>query len=189
MSRTVVFLDIDGVLNHLQTFKGMSRVKLDRACIQRLERLCEMADAQIVVSSTWRVRPNALAYLRATFVEFGLTKPELVIDVTPNLDHQRADGLWISPPRGDEIASWLGEHDDVTRFVILDDDADMGRLTWFLVQTSFDTGLLDVHLARAMHVLDKQTGHGARIRALVTDVAAAVQVAPAVPPAPAGGSR
>lgn len=43
--------------------------------------------------------------------------------------------------RGEQIAEWLAEHPEVTRFAIVDDDSDMGDLDSYLFKTDFNSGL------------------------------------------------
>lgn len=149
----VIFLDFDGMLNNHETFlacRGKSREVIDAAAVRLVESLCDRTGAQIVVSSTWRYM--GLERLREVLSRHGLTNPELIIDITPDLDHQVA-GVWLSPIRGDEIQAWLDAHPEVDHFVILDDDADMGDLASHLVQTTFEHGLLPGHVERAAGVL------------------------------------
>jgi hypothetical protein len=65
--------------------------------------------------------------------------------------------------RLDEIKTWLGNHPEVDRFVILDDERrDMGDLSARHVRTTWNDGLLDEHVDRAIAMLssgEEQTLH------------------------------
>ncbi len=119
--KPVVFLDIDGVLH----IAGDPSMRLNADCVRALNWLTEAGDAQIVVSSTWRFLPDLRGRLTADGVQAK------VIGTTPNLGDVE---------RGEEIARWLEIHSH-RAFVILDDDADMGDLLPYLVQTESAHGL------------------------------------------------
>ena len=140
----VVFLDIDGVLNSLDYLRSLRRKpgthKIDPLAVERLNRITDATDAAIVVSSAWRIM--GLRSIRALLREHGVTAK--IVGVTP--DDNRIRGL--------QIAQWLNIH-NVDAYVILDDDADMGRLMGRLVQTDFDFGLTDEHVTKAVAMLSK----------------------------------
>lgn len=111
----ILFLDIDGVLNSTRTcvaFGGFphefSQIgAFDQVAIRLLQRLCDSAGVQVVLSSAWRLSNEA----RAAGDALGLP----IIDRTP----------YICGPRGGEIQHWLDRHPDVECYAIVDDDADM----------------------------------------------------------------
>jgi len=74
--------------------------------LTRLKRLLDRTGAKVVLSSTWRCDPVGL-FAKHWGVPF--------IDVCP--DKPRS-------PRCKEIASWLADHPQVTRFVVIDDEDD-----------------------------------------------------------------
>ncbi len=113
--------------------------------IERLDELCDQADAHVVLSSTWRRGEDALRQIRRLLAARGFSRPRRIIGRTP---------VMPGHPRGEEIQAWLGRHPEVTSFVILDDDADMGPLMDRLVQTSFyHGGLQREHTERAYQLL------------------------------------
>jgi len=69
-----------------------------------------------------------------------------VIDVTPRLHDDTGT-------RGDEIKQWLIENPIVSRFVILDDDVDMGDLREHLVKCDTNIGLTDALVNLAVQKL------------------------------------
>lgn len=129
----VVFLDIDGVLNSRRTaiaFGGVSwsgssgiRAKMDEVAIRLIGGISRKAEAQIVLSSSWRNDKDWQAIGPA----LGLA----IIDRTQSLCGNR----------GTEIADWLRRHPDVERYAIIDDDSDMlpEQLPYF-VHTSGSDG-------------------------------------------------
>lgn len=140
-SRTVIFLDIDGVLQppgQQDRFKhDMEKLRADLAvkynndeylemdkydlaavyydwhpeAVERLRKLCIDYDAEIVISSDWRLY-NPLPRLRDYFRLHDLDG--YVTDVT--IQNSKAP-LY----RCGEVVAYLEENPDVKKFVILDD--------------------------------------------------------------------
>lgn len=136
----VIFLDFDGVVNTLWFYDvdkepnynlpGITRVNNTQA-IGWLNKLCRETDAKIVITSTWRFRPD----VRECLYDAGLNKNIEILDITPSFSNCH---------RGAEIKWWLDRHKveyDIDNFVILDDDKDMDELKYKLVQTDTITGL------------------------------------------------
>jgi hypothetical protein len=153
----VLFLDVDGVLNHRGVFTGGAMHVICPDAWRRCKEVIEATGAAIVLSSTWRrgdlITDAGLAKLR----EIGL------FELTHWNWRTRYD-LFESdyPPgqkwyRGYEIEEWLKRHPEVTRYAIVDDDSDM---LWsqrpFFVQTSFDVGMLDAHRDRLIEILGRK---------------------------------
>jgi hypothetical protein len=164
MTMKIIFLDIDGVLNHVQFYeqrhvlleKGI-KIKypyseIDPACVEKLNVLCEKTGAKVVISSTWR--HSGLDYCKDA-LEFHGFKGE-IIDITPS-----------SPTRfrGIEILDWIKTNEELigepyynfTEYVILDDDSDM--LYWqkdnFLLIDRF-VGLTMGDVFRAKKILNNR---------------------------------
>lgn len=116
MSRKVIFMDIDGVLNSMKTVYANGKYpraladvyQFDQNARALLRRFCASSGAEIVLSSSWRnwntVQDCATA----------LNLP--IIDKTPHIK---------GVDRGSEIEAWLQAHTDVTEYAILDDGSDM----------------------------------------------------------------
>ena len=146
----VVFLDIDGTLNSSSFLYGKGErfsstqadEKIDPEAVRRLNEITDRTGASIVVSSAWRVGKR-VADLRGLLKRHGVTGQ--VVGATPVNDRIR----------GDQIASWMANR-DVESFVILDDDRDMGDLTWALVKTTHALGLQDEHVAQAIEILGEK---------------------------------
>lgn len=115
----VIFLDIDGVLNSARydRERGANDGNIDKSRLPLLKQAADRTGAEIVLSSSWRrhwdkdqskmtAEGRGLVLL---FAEYGLT----IFDKTPDMGRVYS--------RKDEIISWLNEHPDVEKFVILDD--------------------------------------------------------------------
>jgi hypothetical protein len=149
----LVFLDFDGVLNsHQFWFKSPPKDRgitmIDAEAVERLERLCFETQANIVISSTWRII-HKLPKLKEWLRKRGLKTPK-ILGVTPNLVNRKG--------RGDEIQRWLDvisvrEELDIEGVVILDDDSDMLHLSPWHVKTSMSHGLLDSHVEKAKGII------------------------------------
>lgn len=140
--KSVLFLDIDGVLNSDRYRYGHELAvpaddMIDPSAVETLNHMTCRWDLKIVVSSSWRVLPDLEGILRAKGVRAE------IIGKTP-----------VRPaPRGEEIGQWLADHPEVAAYVILDDDGDMGDLRDHLVQTDYRYGLRPEHIERVAAVL------------------------------------
>lgn len=147
----LIFLDIDGVLNSLEFQRSNPQINdmctahdIDRKAVDRLKKLLELTDAKIVISSSWRMI-RSLDRLHCIFAKFGIEYTK-IIGVTPA----------SSKCRGDEIQQFIDKWEygqDIESFVILDDDGDMGELYHRLVHTTYNRGLLDMHIDEAVKIL------------------------------------
>jgi hypothetical protein len=119
----VLFLDVDGVLNSRSTTDFRNNLyPIDPYMAFMVGKIQLDTDCQVVLSSSWRLHPDGIAAVEKNVVK--------VLDKTPYLD-----GI-----RGDEIVQWLRDHDDVTKYAILDDDSDF--YDWQpLFKTTFEFGL------------------------------------------------
>lgn len=112
--RRILFVDIDGVLNSVDSAERFQTFEvLDPTAVQLLRVVTERNEAEIVITSTWRLWANWLALIRRSFSEAGWENPP-IIGRTPELR-----GV-----RGSEIAVWLAQN-PTDSFIIIDDDTDM----------------------------------------------------------------
>jgi len=106
--KPIVFLDVDGVLN------TVGSNDFNRECIENLNILMAATNAEIVVSSSWRIFHD-LEDLSALLAGAGVEAPIKDVTVVSNC-HMCV--------RGCEIQDWI--HDGhVTNYVIIDDSTDM----------------------------------------------------------------
>ena len=163
----IVMLDIDGVLNSARYIKHLAGKfdlpanQMDPNAVARLNTITNLTGAKIVVSSTWRLafmaRPanpfgldlgegllqGNVEQLARCMGSYGITGE--VVGMTPRLGGNTC--------RGDEIQWWLNQHNDIEKFIIIDDSSDMGHLMQHLINTSFNDGLEDKHVKTAISIL------------------------------------
>lgn len=141
---SVLFLDVDGVLNRCGNLHDIEQDK-----VSLLRSIVMATGCSVVVSSTWRRSERTLGRLVKVLREGGVS----LLDSTPCLDRVAADGSYVVTERGEEIQAWLDAHLGVTRFVILDDCTDMAHLGGHLVQTDSFTGLTEALAEEAIRRL------------------------------------
>jgi hypothetical protein len=140
--RKIVFLDIDGVLvTARSTYDFQNADNFDPFCVGFFNHLIKETGAQVVISSTWRLL-YSFDDLVAHFAGEGID-PGIIVGVTPSFDQKGNYGLFIPGNRGAEIAHWMktAPEGSIGKFVILDDDEDMGELESHLIKTTWEKGL------------------------------------------------
>ena len=128
-----IFLDIDGVLNQLQ-----GNYHLDDTCISNLSLLCNKLNADIVLTSSWRLgytnigkSSPQIEKLKKKLSQQGLT----IKGRTKNLNN-----------RVKEITQYILDHNISTNdYIILDDD-----------QTEFTTPITNLYIVNNKTGLTKQ---------------------------------
>lgn len=151
-SVSVIFLDIDGVLNHPGVYaecaKRPGRTRpvdwLDRACVARINTICARTGAAVVISSGWR-RYLGMEAAVDVLREGGLSA--VVRGATPEAPFpELPDAVLLM--RWGEIRAWLDAHSDVTQWVVVDDlalqDVPEGRF----VRTDGAVGITDADADR-----------------------------------------
>lgn len=166
----IIFLDIDGVLNNENTFinnrnvyeaTGTRLPDLEEKKIELLKKIVEATNAEIVLSSTWRYHWKKEfigdknqgflgKWLDEMFQKVGLT----IFDKTPS----------INDDRGLEISTWLSNRNDVTNWIVIDDeifsDFEKHGILPRLIKTDFynkngkEGGLLEEHVEKAISLLN-----------------------------------
>lgn len=130
-SATVLFLDIDGVLNDRAWINtaivgpsaitswstDLARRYLDPARCKRLQRVCDETGASLVIVSGWR-RWATVEEIADALRSAGLTA--LVLGAVGGL--KMSGDLRASATR-----EWLHDHPEVTRWVVVDDLVDAWR--------------------------------------------------------------
>lgn len=142
----LIFLDIDGVLNHGLYFEKQSKENInwdamtkeewrikrffDPESIDILNEITDKTNAKIVISSSWRNSFEKVSEMISFFQKVGITGE--VIDRTGTLRFTGIKDYDYSVPRGCEIKAWLEMNKGIlnskiskVKYVILDDDSDM----------------------------------------------------------------
>jgi hypothetical protein len=137
--------------DHLWDFRCIDGKK-----VKLLEKLYLATGTKFVISSSWR-RGKSAPYLGIYLRCLGLTGE--IIGQTPTDLYSREEYKALyeqfgNIQRGWEINEWLKEHKEVSSYVIIDDDSDMADLMPHLVKTSFDEGLTQAHVDRAIQILN-----------------------------------
>ena len=160
----LIFLDIDGVLNDIDSksrcgiFKGIDDDK-----VQRLKQIVDATDARIVLTSTWKTHwdknkdliEDMGNYLNRKFKKQGLR----VIDKTTD------DGIH----RGAGIINYINNfHTEVESWIVIDDEyfcdyKELDIISHMIKTVFFDCyntngsgGLQDLHVKLAIELLNKE---------------------------------
>lgn len=174
----IIFLDMDGVLNSNSFFKREDSnyresypvddrrwegyagsdewwlKMIDPASVKRLNRIIDRTNARVVISSSWRYHCDPTMMQRLLKIK-GF-KGE-VIGRTP-LNPELPKSFQHTGLRGTEIEVWLVKNIHLKvadYFVILDDigPGNFGHLSKHLVRTTWEYGLLDEHIPKAVSML------------------------------------
>ncbi|KKM28010.1 hypothetical protein LCGC14_1569000 [marine sediment metagenome] len=132
----IIFLDIDGVLNTISNWGSRPIEKrFSSECVAALNRITEYTGAKIVISSSWK---NIMGYQELSDLLHSVGIKGEIVGKTSLV--KLSGG-----PRGEEIEKFICEYRkseyDVSSFVILDDNTDMGSISSHLVWCDPETGL------------------------------------------------
>ncbi len=154
MSKPVIFLDIDGVIETIYWEKdqdgtwsynvhkyGHEEIN-NKQAIGWLNELYKKVPYDVVVSSSWRYKMNKDEF-QELFTRSGFDPKIKVIDTTPILYQQR----------GLEIQKWLDDNNFKEKFIIIDDDSDMCQLLPFLVRCDCQLGFTIYDYQKALKML------------------------------------
>lgn len=151
----VIFLDIDGVLI---THRSMRRHSLketttdvDPNCVAELNRLTAFMQADIVLSSSWRVK--GIEEMRKLLGQWGVAGK--LIDCTPILDNKHPSGVWLSASRTDEIKAWLANNSYHGLYIAIDDEK-LWLANRYTIKTAYEYGLTKVLVDRAIELLERE---------------------------------
>lgn len=140
MYSRVIFLDVDGVLNHRGISMKHKTPIAAPECVERLQKIVEAYNAVIVVSAAMRISHWEDGRILKMFKNAGWDYPP-IIDRTPNLN-------LLENRRGTEIETWL--HKNPTKSYIIIDDEPQDLLPHqlpFVIKPSYDNGgLLEEHV-------------------------------------------
>lgn len=137
----VIFLDHDGVLCLSNNWGGRTKKEgydsnpesslsirmdnFDAKAVKVLNKILEETDAEIVVSSDWKLH-GTLQQMQEMYKDYGVIKTPIAY--TPNMNdydlnaHQLYNWKgWSSQQRADEIKRYLSAHPEITHWVAVDD--------------------------------------------------------------------
>lgn len=151
----VIFLDIDGVLNnqnhieklvellgeeqYFQLNKDLGEMPFDYRSCKWLHKLIKETDAEIILSSTWRMSKDLIKGIEK-FAEIKIK------DITPILQDIR----------GKEIQQYLDTHKEITNYVIIDDDTDMLKEQFaHFSKTNFMNGFTEQNYIECKNILQE----------------------------------
>lgn len=161
MSKPIIFLDVDGVLNAHEFDPETNSNRIDRDKVVHLNTILRATGAEIVLSSAWRyiihrgeMTLEGMRWLLASHGVIasrliGLTREDTMIyDIT-----QCQNVPWPNE-RGAQIGEWRQENGHDGPYVVLD-DVDMGITDaghpWVAVDGLY--GLSDLDAAEAIAIL------------------------------------
>ena len=168
MFETVIFLDVDGVLNcetsksYVTTEDGQTLTGIDKDKVKRLASIVMATGADIVLSSSWKngwytsdgflfsstTLSNHAKYLRNHLYKKGKL---FLRDKTPSSYRGR----------GYEILFWLKTHPETKAWVVLDDEEwhdfyEYDEIMRHWVKTDYNVGLTDDNATAAIQILKGQ---------------------------------
>eukprot|EP00747_Dinoflagellata_sp_TGD_P167762 gnl/TRDRNA2_/TRDRNA2_192818_c0_seq1.p1 gnl/TRDRNA2_/TRDRNA2_192818_c0~~gnl/TRDRNA2_/TRDRNA2_192818_c0_seq1.p1 ORF type:complete len:299 (-),score=39.36 gnl/TRDRNA2_/TRDRNA2_192818_c0_seq1:74-970(-) len=155
----VVFLDVDGVLHSLYGNEFFTE-----NCMRAFDQIVLSSNATVILSSTWRLKPNAMTSVHAVLKKRGLMG---IADRTPDLSSRKIGDV----AREEEILHWLRLHPEVQHWIAIDDmdlaAADSPHravMRDHFVKTDSSVGLQrHVHVAKALQLLNNDRGDVDRI--------------------------
>lgn len=137
----ILFLDHDGVLCLSDNWGGRTKKKgydsnpetplsirmdnFDAKAVKVLNKILEATDAEIVVSSDWKLH-GTLEQMQEMYKEYGVIKTPIAY--TPNMKDYDPEAYalyhwkgWSEQQRIEEIQKYLNEHPEITHWVSVDD--------------------------------------------------------------------
>lgn len=153
-SAKILLLDIDGVLCVLSDCNGRDKhgQNFSTKCVDNLRRIIDYTNADIVVSSTWRIYGDMYELWR------DRNLPGKIVGITPQIRDNTAkwSGTYVDQRRGKEIEQYLNMVQFTGKYCIIDDDEDMLQEQFkFFVKTETSVGLTKTLANRAIAILNK----------------------------------
>jgi hypothetical protein len=149
----IIFLDIDGVINTSSSGSPGTgpKPKLNKSVIDALNLIIEdLPEARFVLSSRWRVDygySETVKYLKSS----GFNG--IFVGQTPNFDKPSTESL--KPRRRYEIQKYLDDNNITGEFVIIDDNADLGRLSSRQIRTRWSSGFTAGRVKDVLRILQR----------------------------------
>jgi pantothenate kinase-related protein Tda10 len=166
----IIFLDIDGVLNSVETYEKVKKAHKkgltlnygprgtiynlhDKQMVANLNEIIKQTGAYIVLSSCWRYGLNSQGEIKALLNKILKIKGN-VLGKTPEFK--------MNQTRANEIQAWLNLKlpyyerllGKIDSFIILDDDNNFGHLQKCLIRTDKFKGLTRESVEKAIIYLN-----------------------------------
>lgn len=140
----VLFLDIDGVCNSAEWVKRGNNPwhGTDPELVKLVRRIIKETKCDVVLSSTWRLYPEARAVVKRDVCHF--------MDVTKDM---QGGAKWGVVERGHEVQEWLDRHPAVEQYAILDDNSDFLPHQWLFL-TTWEKGITEDIAQAVIHHLN-----------------------------------
>lgn len=108
----VIFLDIDGVVCLHKNKSNWEKDEeiFDAECCNHLKEIMRSTGCKLVLSSSWRLFPESIAFVFEQFEPYGIGMEDFV-GITPVLGD-----------RPKEILAYLQQHKEIECFVAIDDE-------------------------------------------------------------------
>ena len=132
----IIFLDIDGVLNNSKTDLDEF---IDEALFQRILDLIYTTQAKVVMSSNWRCYPDAIM----KFKNHPLVNDYFLYDILPAHEEDK----------GKALREYLKKHEEITNYVVIDDEENKLFDKRHFVKTTFEKGFDHKALVKAKKIL------------------------------------
>lgn len=150
-AKPVIFLDIDGVMNCNQHFKGQQGDAWWDRSVRALNAIIKgLAPVDLVISSSWRYYFND-DEMTEILKRNGVVGAKIIGHTAIRFTEQ---------PRGHCIREWLQDHPRRKHFVILDDSPEVTGpdLEPHHIMTTWETGLGHEHVPPAIRIVRNQQG-------------------------------
>ncbi|WP_238885436.1 HAD domain-containing protein [Clostridium sp. YIM B02551] len=145
----VIFLDIDGVLNSEEFFLNNKNQVIDKNCVSILKNIVDTTGAVIVMSSGWKLwfdddmmpQDDYSKSLYEILCEFDIK----LFGKTPDFSNEEIiTRKTFSHVKAKEIKVWLNEHEDIDKYVVIDDlDMKDEEINTHLVRINGKTGITE----------------------------------------------
>lgn len=159
--KTILFLDVDGVLNCQTTTETSPSGMIGIGDVQLnfLKELIDKTNSLIVLTSTWRLEFDKKINPKTDDAKYLLTKlKEKNIFIYDMLRKEKN----INDSRGKQILDWIKSHNNFENFLIIDDDfSDYNELNLkkYFVKTNFyGVGLNRKAIKKSIYKLKQQKG-------------------------------
>jgi hypothetical protein len=144
----IIFLDHDGVLclkNNCGSsyLTGKDYDDFDSICVKILNQIIEKTDAEIVVSSDWRLIDQDLLATQYHYKEMGITKEP--IGFTPDLSGKSVTQN-KAKLRAEEILQYIQKNEDEIETWVAIDDLELSLPKINFVKTNTEFGLNEPHI-------------------------------------------